>query len=954
MIIMLSKESLKKHFANEWEKHYNVEIFKEKGFLRKECICGKNFWTLDQDRKTCGDSSCEPYGFIGKPITKKKWDYVKTWKEFEKFFKKEKHESIPRYPVIDRWRPDLFFTIASIQDFQRIDKGNMVMSYPSDPLIVPQVCLRFPDIPNVGVTGRHHTSFIMPGQHSFGAYWKDRCIELNFRFLNSVMGIPEKEIVYVEDLWSMPDFSQFGPSLETTCKGLELVNSVFSQFTKSGSSYKELPQKVIDVGWGHERLVWFTQGTLTGYDAVFGDVINWVKKQTGFKESDVFNRYSTLAGTLDFEDGDIKKRKELIANRLGIGLKELRETIEPVQAVYAITDHMKTLLFAVADGGIPSNVGGGYNLRVILRRALAFLKEFGLDLDLMKIAELHGKFLKPMFPELRDGMPTLHKIMEIERERYEKTMKKAEFIINNELGKGIDEKKLITLYTSHGINPELIEKAAKEKGIEFKTPEDFYVKVTSHHMKGEKSEEDVIVDTKGVRPTKPLFYEDPYKKEFTADVLKTIDGWVVLDKTYFYAEGGGQPSDRGVIILGEKEIMVKDTQKIGDVILHKVDEELPSGKEIKGRIDWKRRYQLMKMHDATHILAGSVRKILGAHIWQAGAHKGLKTSRIDLTHFKPFTTEELEKIEELSNKIVRKGLKINSYFMPREEAEKKYGFVIYQGGASPGKELRIIEIPGHDVEACGGTHAKNTNEVGMIKIVKTERIQDGVNRIEFTCGDMAEEFIKSMEGIYDESMDMLENFLKTRIEKRFDIRDLGDASAVFSVDANLLPKTLEKFIKKIEENVETINNIRVRMEKEAASVDDYLKTSGQSLKSLSEDIFSIWKHTNREVERLTEESSKSKSHELVKKAKDGKVFDIISGSRKELIEIASDIIKVNPSLTVILANQAGDIIGMSNKEDMSKVIPDLCKRAGGSGGGNQHLAQGRIELSKLIKIMGRS
>ena len=198
---MFTKDSLRKEFAKNWKKHYQIKLFKDMGFERKRCKkCKRYFWTLEKDRRHCQNPPCENYGFIGKPITKKPWDYCETWKQFEKFFKKEGHTSIPRYPVIDRWRPDLFFTIASIQDFQRIDNGNIVMEYPNDPLVVPQVCLRFNDIQNVGVTGRHHTGFIMSGQHSFGKYWKDRTIELNFDFINKVMGVPETEIVYSEDI----------------------------------------------------------------------------------------------------------------------------------------------------------------------------------------------------------------------------------------------------------------------------------------------------------------------------------------------------------------------------------------------------------------------------------------------------------------------------------------------------------------------------------------------------------------------------------------------------------------------------------------------------------------------------------------------------------------------------------------------------------------------------------
>jgi len=165
---MLTKEGLKKEFEKNWKKYYNIDLFKEKNFERKKCLsCGTFFWTMDKERQKCGNQPCQDYEFIGKKYTKKKLDYIKTWKLFEKFFIENEHRSIPRYPVVDRWRPDLFFTIASIQDFQRVDRGEMSFVYPFNPLVVPQVCLRFPDIPSVGLSGRHMTSFIMSGQHAF-------------------------------------------------------------------------------------------------------------------------------------------------------------------------------------------------------------------------------------------------------------------------------------------------------------------------------------------------------------------------------------------------------------------------------------------------------------------------------------------------------------------------------------------------------------------------------------------------------------------------------------------------------------------------------------------------------------------------------------------------------------------------------------------------------------------
>ncbi|MBU0899137.1 MAG: alanine--tRNA ligase [Nanoarchaeota archaeon] len=974
---MLRKEELKKKFSANTNKYYNVGLFKEKGFVRKKCSCGKHFWTLDNDRKTCEDSSCENYSFIGKPVTKGKWNYVEMWNLFEKFFKKNGHASIKRYPVIDRWRPDLFFTIASIQNFQRIDKGKMVMEYPSDPLIVPQVCLRFSDIVNVGVTGRHHTSFMMPGQHSFGNYWKDRCIELNFEFLTKSMGIPEKELTYIEDVWSMPDFSQFGPSLETMHRGLELVNSVFSQFTKKGNSYKELSQKVVDVGWGHERLLWISHGTSTGYDAVFGPVIEWMKKQTGFHDDDLFKRYSLIAGNLNYDEvSNIKKAKEQIAEKLGVSTKELANVVEPIQALYAVADHTKSLLFAVSDGGIPSNVGGGYNLRVILRRALSFLDQYSFDFDLGDVSSKHVKHLKKMFPELGEGLEPLMKILDIEKEKYSSTMNRAHSMIQKELesGKKLDRDYLTQLYVSNGITPELVEKVAKEKNIDFQTPEDFYVSITSKHMKEEK-EEQFKFDVSMIKPTEPLYYQDSYKREFDAKVLKIFSDkehrWAVLDKTLFYAEGGGQPGDKGILEIGDKKIEILDTQKKEGVILHKTNsKDVKEGQKVHGIIDWNHRYQLMKMHTTTHLVAGAVRSVIGPHIWQAGAKKDIKKSRIDLTHYLPFTQKEIELIERKVNDAIKDKMKVNVQTLPRGMAEQKYGFVLYQGGASPGKEIRVVKVGdnGFDVEACSGTHVKNAEEIEKIKIIRHERVQDGVNRLEYTCGEEAKKFIKEQENLMDKVLGTISSIsifkpsihaIKGSLEKdpgKTSI-EIQEASKVFSVESQQLEKTIERFIDEIMKSHEILNNTRQQLSKRTKEIDEeqffreVFKKKPETLQELCGLIFVLWKEQKKYQENIIRSMAEDKAEALMKKARDGNIFEIVSGNREELIEIVNKVINKNPSSTIVLSNQLGDIVAMSKTKDAGKILQDICNRASGHGGGTKEFAQGKAKLAKLLKVL---
>lgn len=752
---MLTKPKIKKEFSKDWRKHYQVELFKEKGFIRKTCPgCGKNFWTLDSERVKCSDPPCENYGFINDTITKKKWDYIGMWKEFERFFKKEGHTSIPRYPVVDRWRPDLYFTIASIQDFQRIENGNMTFEYPANPLIVPQVCLRFPDIPNVGVTGRHLTSFVMSGQHAFGhpdnGYFKDRCIELNFKFLNGVMGIPEKELVYAEDVWAMPDFSAFGPSMETFSRGLELVNSVFMQFqSKDKKTYADLPLKVIDVGWGHERLVWFSNGTPAAYDSLFGPVTGKMKGLSNIQiDEDAFNRYSVIAGNLNMDEVvDIEKARIDAAKSCGVSVKQMMKTVEPMQALYAVADHARTLLFAISDGGIPSNVGGGYNLRAVLRRALNFIDRYGFEFSLSEVAAWHADYLKPMYPELKENIDNVEKIVSIEEAKYKRTMERSRRIVSNLVKKTttFNDEKLTELYESHGITPELIEKVAADVSVDVHIPGDFYMNVARKHESGGAKVKKIDVDVTGLDATKDLYYESD-DLEFGAKVMKIIkEKWIVLDKTAFYPTGGGQDHDVGVL----NGVDVLNVIKVDGVILHEVEGAagLSVGDDVSGSVNAKRRKIITQFHTGTHVLGGALRKVIGSHVWQAGAHKSVKGARLDITHYDNLTDEEIRRVEDVANDVIRKDLKVDISNMKRSDAEGRYGFIIYQGGGSPGNMVRVIRIDNHDVEACGGTHVGSTKDIGSIKIVKTRKIQDGVIRVEFVVGDLVEGMESGMDDV---------------------------------------------------------------------------------------------------------------------------------------------------------------------------------------------------------------
>ena len=744
---MVSKGEILKRFQKKPEKFWKVEIFEREGFNRKVCkICGKGFWSL-KEREICPEH--EPYGFIGNSLTNIKWDFIKAWKEFEKFFNERKHKTVKRYPVVSRWRPDLFFTIASIQDFQRIEFSGLTFQYPANPLIVPQICLRFNDLDNVGVTGKHLTCFQMSGQHAFNekenfVYWKDECMELNFEFLTKVMGIPKEEIVYVEDLWAMPDFSALGPCIEAHSLGLELVNNVFMEFKIENSEIKNLPIKVVDVGWGHDRLPWFTLGTYTVYDAVFPYAIEKIKKACSIKfDEEIFKEYAKLSSILNVEEvKDVKSEKEKIAKKLGMEINELEEKISQIQAAYVIADHARALAFAISDGALPSNVGGGYNLRVILRRALNLIYKFNWPIKLDEISLLHVNYLKKMFPELKESEEEIKKIIQIEEKRFLQSKKETKKVVEKiaKEKKSLSEADLIKLYESKGIQPEQL----IEAGLKIEIPPTFYSKLAQKHVSPKKEVEKIEFDISDLPKTKVLFYEEPEIYEFKAKVIKVFpDNWVVLDKTAFYPNSGGQLNDEGEID-GKK---VLDVIKIGNIILHKISEKIEAGKEVYCKVDKERRKILTIHHDAVHIVNAAARKVLGNHVNQYGTEKDIDKARIDITHYASLSEAEVEKIEKLANEVVKKDLPIIKKFMERNEAEEKYGFRIYQGGYVPAEKLRIVEIPGWDVEACGGTHSNSTGNVRIIKIIRTKRIADGLVRIELVAGDVAINYLKNREKI---------------------------------------------------------------------------------------------------------------------------------------------------------------------------------------------------------------
>ena len=780
---MASDKDVKKKFkllaSENPDKYYATSFLKRNGFIRKKCISsGIYFWTLDNKREVCGDAAVgDGFTFLKKRIATKHMDYIKIWLEFSNFFEKRGYTPINRYPVVARWRDDMDFVIASISDFQPYVVSGEVEP-PANPLVVPQICIRFNDIDNVGITMSHNTSFVMIGQHAFvskNEWNQDKYFSDLVDWFVIGMGIPLNELIFHEDAWA--GGGNFGPCMEIFSGGLELANQVYMLYEQSPNGDKELNKKVLDMGMGHERITWFSQAKGTMYDATFPTVIKKLVERTGISyDEDFLKKYLPYGAFLNMDEYEyMDEAWSSVSKKMGMPIDELKEKLLPLSHLYSVAEHSRTLLIAISDGALPSNVKGGYNLRVILRRALQFIEYNNWNLDLGDVCEWHAEYLKPLFPEFTDNIVHVRKILGVEKQKYLEGKERNKKIIEKVIAGKVSDEKLLELYDSQGISPEEIKSQAKVKGINIKIPDNFYALLAERHESSEqktKTEKDEKYDLNDINQTKVVYYDHYDLVDFYAFVIKVFESnteqIIVLDETAFYPTSGGQVHDFGTI----NGFVVVDVFKQGNIILHKVKgSKFVQGEKVHCKINFERRMQLAQHHTATHLLTGSARRILGNHVWQAGAAKTIEKSRLDITHYDQLSELEIKKIENLANEIVQENRPVYKSFMKRNLAEAMYGIRIYQGGAVPGNNLRIVNVHDFDVEACGGTHLDVTGDIGRIKILRTSKIQDGVLRIEFVAGAAAEKEFEKERKIIKEAISILggtEKQIPGRAQELFD------------------------------------------------------------------------------------------------------------------------------------------------------------------------------------------
>ena len=764
------------------EEEYKLQYFLENGLTRKICKkCGSAFWTRDPSREICGDAPCEPYNFIGNPIFRR--HSIDEMREaYLSFFERNGHTRIQRYPVVARWRDDIYLTIASIADFQPFVTAGIVPP-PANPLTISQPCIRLNDLDSVGRSGRHLTQFEMMAHHAFNnpdteIYWKDRTVELCDQFIGSIGGDLEK-VTYKEHPWI--GGGNAGPSVEVLIGGLEVATLVFMNLGRQktdmpgieldGAVYYPMKNRIVDTGYGLERFVWASRGSPTIYDAVFPEMVSKVMEAAGLEHllddaefTKILSLNARYAGLLgDISGANLFQLRNKVASTINIPPDKLDRMITPIEKVYTIVDHTRCLAYMLGDCIVPSNVREGYLARLVIRRTLRMMNDLKIKENLSDFIEEQIKILGPR--QFEQDVLVIREIIDREVEKYAQTIERGTKIVQKvaktykNKSERVPLKEVITLYDSHGIPPDMIREIAQKEGAVVDLPDNFYSLIADMHSESEEAVtegpfEQYQARIRGLPATRKLFYEQPCNMEFEAVVLDFFDGYVVMDQTLFYPEGGGQPADTGVLITQENMVRVLDVVKIGDVILHKLEGGmLRRGDRLKGVVDEERRWSLMRHHTATHLLLKATKEVLGAHIHQAGAQKGVESSRIDIRHFRHITAQELQKIEMAANRMVLADSCCDIRFEERGKAEQAYGFSLYQGGVPPGKELRIVCVAG-DIEACAGTHCISTGQIGLIKIIRVEHIQDGIERLEFSAGLAALAWMQHLEDIVNKSAEV--------------------------------------------------------------------------------------------------------------------------------------------------------------------------------------------------------
>ncbi len=711
---------------------------------------------------------------------------------FLEFFASKGHKIVPSAPVVNKNDPTLMFTNAGMNQFKDYFLGTQIPDVRR--IADTQKCLRVSgkhnDLEEVGRDGTHHTLFEMLGNWSFGDYFKKEAIAWSWELLTEVYGLSKDRLFATvfegslaegvpaddeakgywaevlpahhiingnkkDNFWEMGDTGPCGPCTEihidlrsdaerAALPGEQLVNkdhpsvieiwnNVFIQFNrKADGSLEELPDKHVDTGMGFERLTLVIQGKLYTYDTdIFSPIIQFVENESGIKYTGLYPETST--------------------SPVSAGISMMSDI-----AMRVIADHIRAVSFTIADGQLPGNTGAGYVIRRILRRAVRYYYSF-LNLKdpfLHRLVPMLAEMFEEVFPELKAQQEQIAKIIQSEEKAFLNTLENglrrfATIEAKDGIIAGEDAFELLDTF---GFPIDLTRLMAEEKGwsVEedgFKTAMkaqkergkvDAEKEVGDWHILDSENVEFVGYDQMEVRKSNVLRYR-------TVKTKKGKEFQIVLSRTPFYAESGGQHGDTGWLEFGNSErITVLDTLKENDLIIH-VIERLPAdiSSNVEARVDLRKRQAVSSNHTATHLMHAALHRILGKHALQKGQDVDEQRLRFDFTHFQKVTDEELLQIETMVNEKIRENIALDEVRnMPIEEAKKLGAMMLF--GEKYGETVRVITFDKNfSQELCGGTHVAATGEIGLFKILSESAVAAGVRRIEAVTAENAEAYFRS-------------------------------------------------------------------------------------------------------------------------------------------------------------------------------------------------------------------
>ncbi len=849
-----------------------------------------------------------------------KWTADKVRQTFLDFFRERDHVIVPSSPLLPKGDPTLLFTNAGMNQFKPYFLR--IVEPPFTRAASCQKCMRaggkHNDLDNVGFTRRHHTFFEMLGNFSFGDYFKKEAIVWAWELLTDVYGLPvdklwvtifrdDDEAFYIwrdevglpaerivrmgekDNFWEMGETGPCGPSTEIHYdlgpeidpnqksleeegeRFLELWNLVFTQYNRRPDrSLEPLPHKNIDTGMGLERILAVLQGVDSNYHTdLFMPLIEEVERITGVK---------------------------------------YKPTIEGAPH-RVLADHIRALSFAIADGIYPSNFGRGYVLRRILRRAHRFAQKLDVhEPVLYRLVGVVAEIMGDTYPEVRLKKTEVAQIIKSEEERFLKTIARniprlMEAIERAKETGVLAGEDIFKLYDTYGLPLDLIEDYAKDAGVQMDM-EGYNRFMAEQRERARKAVQFEAtpwqVFDESYQATEFIGYEH---LETNARIVKarkrSDDKWeIVLDRTPFYAESGGQVGDRGRItgIDDELEFIVEDTQRIEGDIIHigkPVKGEI-KGQRVHAAVDKEHRLACARAHTATHLMHAALREVLGEHVRQEGSLVEPDRLRFDFAHFQAMTPEEIREVERIVNEKIIENIELTVEYMDYHRAIELGAIALFT--EKYGQKVRVVSIGDFSKELCGGTHCKRTGDIGFFKIIKEEAAAAGIRRIDAYTGMKALRWVWELEDV------------------------AGETANILSVEPSKLPVRARKLIEELD----------AERERSSALLDRLASSVAKELRNRAEAIGGV---------KVFSGVVKGMDIDGLRRVAD----NLISGIKEPFVVVLGGIAKERPAVFVRVHKD------LTDRVSAVKLVRTIGKLIRGGGGGNAEKAEGGGKDASMLE-----